>query len=283
MEISKSITINEIKKIFSNKEEKIEYLNRLYKREDIKKDIPTTIKKINDTIIETWNYEESKATIREIFKGTEKYKNSKASDKLLENMMEEWKELDLGELKWPFKALGFDQYIQRINCRKITEEEKDEIVKKDIVKFRRIKKINTFRNDFIEYLIVENNDNIIPTLKHSRGVDFYINGFPYDQKVSKSVTQEFKDCYGNKWRDKAIENPQIVAEYLYKYQDEQRFGIEPRLLIVYLDEDIDNKNIIKCVEKVNFSKPINISFEYTHSNNIIKKYKTECYIILLHN
>lgn len=283
MKINKSITSNEVNKIFANKEEKIEYLNKLYEYKGIKEDIPKTIRKINEAIISTWSYEESKTIIRKLFKKTEKYKNSKKSDKLLIDMMEEWEKLDLGERKWPFQALGFDKYIQRVNCQKITEKEKDEIVKKDIVKFRRIKRINTFRNDFIEYLIVENNENIIPTLKHSKGVDFYINGFPYDQKVSKSVTKEFKNYYGNKWREEAINNPQIVAEYLYKYQDEQRFGIEPRLLIVYLDEDIDNNNIIKCVKKVNFSKPISISFEYDHSNNIKKKYETECYIVLLHN
>lgn len=283
MKINETITCYEINKIFANKEEKMEYLKKMYENKNIDKNIPNVTRKIEEEIIETWEYEISKKIIREMFRKTDKYKNSKQSDKFLKEMMEEWNKLSLGEYNWPFHPVGFDQYIQRINCQNITEEEKDVIVKKDIVKFRRIKRINTFRNDFIEYLIFENNDNIVPTLKHNKGVDFYINGFPYDQKVSRSVTKEFKNSFGDNWKYKAINNPEIVAEYLYKYQDEQRFGIEPRLLIVYLDENVSNKSIYNCVRKVDFAEPIKINFEYTHSNNINKNYSTECYIILLYN
>ena len=178
--------------------------------------------------------------------------------------------------------MGFDQYVHSVNCRDISESEKDEIVKNDIVKFRRIKRINTIRNDFIEYLIVENNLNVTPTLKHNRGLDFYINGYPFDQKVSRSVTNEFKNYYGTNWKNIAKNNPNLVAEYLYKYQDESRFGVEPRLLIVYIDEDINEEDIYNCVKKVDLNKPIKINFDYHHSNGAIVNYDTECYVILLH-
>lgn len=282
MEISKSITDIEINKIFSNIEIKKKYLEEVFKIKKIYKEFPKTNKGINESIIETWDYEISKKIIRELFKETDKYKNSQKSNKLLEEALKEWKKNKLGDIKWPFQPLRFDSYIQQINCRNITEEEKDMIVKEDIVKYRRIKKINTYRNDFIEYLIIENNSNIIPTLKHSRGVDFYINGYPYDQKVSKSVTKQFKDNFGDSWKDVAIKKPEIVAEYLYKYQDDQRFGYEPRLLVVNIDENIDNEDIIKCVKKVDFQKPIKLNFQYVHPNNIIKEYITECYIVLLY-
>lgn len=282
MEISKSITNIEINTIFSNIEMKKKYLEEVFKTKKIYREFPKTNKVINESIIETWDYEISKKIIRELFKETDKYKNSQKSNKFLEEALKEWKENKLGDIKWPFQPLGFDSYIQQINCRNITEEEKDIIVKEDIVKYRRIKKINTYRNDFIEYLIIENNSNIIPTLKHSRGVDFYINGYPYDQKVSKSVTKQFKDNFGDSWKDVAIKKPEIVAEYLYKYQDDQRFEYEPRLLVVNIDENIDNEDIIKCVKKVNFQKPIKLKFQYTHPNNIIKEYITECYIVLLY-
>ena len=42
--------------------------------------------------------------------------------------------------------------------------DKDEKVKIAAVKYRRIKEINTVRNDFIETLIFEKNENILPTL-----------------------------------------------------------------------------------------------------------------------
>ena len=159
----RKISQNEINKIFGNRAEKIEYLETLYKIKGIEEEIPRTIKKIDEEIVKTWDYETSKNIIRKMFRNTSKYENSKKSNKYLEKAMQEWEELKLGEYNWPFQPINFDQYIQRINCRDIPEEEKDRIVERDVVKFRRIKRINTFRNDFIEYLIFENSDNVIPT------------------------------------------------------------------------------------------------------------------------
>ena len=76
-------------------------------------------------------------------------------------------------------------------------------------------------------------------------------------------------------------NPEIVAEYLYKYQDEARFGAESRLLIVYLDDDITEDEIYNCVLKTNLKEPKHISFEYEFSNNTKKVFNVDCYIILL--
>ena len=280
--IINSIEKKDIDKIFANKSEKLMYLKELYGVKGILDELPTTIKDINNAIVDTWDYSVSNTIIRNMFKNTDKYNIGKYSDNALKIMSDDWKKLELGELKWPFHPMGFDQYVHSVNCRDISESEKDEIVKNDIIKFRRIKRINTFRNDFIEYLIVEYNSNVTPTLKHNRGLDFYINGYPFDQKVSRSVTNEFKNYYGDNWKNVAKCNPNLVAEYLYKYQDESRFGVEPRLLIVYLDEDINEEDIYNCVKKVDLNKPIEISFDYHHSNGAIVNYHTECYVILLH-
>ena len=158
-----------------------------------------------------------------MFKKTEKYKIGKFSAEAIKEMMKQWDSLCLGKLEWPFHPMAFDQHIQDINTNKsLTELEKDEKVKNEIVKFRRIKKINTARNDFIEYLIVEYNDNVTPTLKHNRGIDFYINGHPFDQKVSRSVTNNFISDFGDNWKQQAKEHPEIVAEYLYnKFKDKK--------------------------------------------------------------
>lgn len=282
MNINKTISIDEIKKIFSNKNEKTEYLTKLYKETNITKDIPKTIKAIDEEIINTWNYEISNKIIRKLFQNTDKYKVGEFSSHAIKEMINEWEKLKLGEIKWPFSAKGFDQYIQSVNKRDIPEKEKDTIVQKDAIRFRRIKKINTARNDFIEYLIVKHNDNVTPTLRHSRGVDFYIDGIPFDQKVSKSVTTEFQNDYGENWKNYAIAHPEEVGKYLYKYQDENRFGAEARLLIVYLEDNINEEDIYKCINKANLKEPYHIKFDYIHSHNIRKTYETNCYIILLH-
>ena len=280
--LKEKIELNEIKKIFSNKEEKIEYLELLYKQNNINIPISKTNTRIDEAIINSWDFEISNKIIRKMFKKTEKYNIGKYSADAIKEMMDQWNKLNLGKFEWPFHPIAFDQHIQDINTNKqLTEEEKDEKVKQEIVKFRRIKKINTARNDFIEYLIVVNNENVTPTLKHNRGVDFYINGYPFDQKVSRSVTTNFINDYRDNWKEVAKKNPEIVAEYLYKYQDEARFGAESRLLIVYLDDDITEDEIYNCVLKTNLKEPKHISFEYEFSNNTKKVFNVDCYIILL--
>lgn len=276
------IDINFIKKVFAKRENKVNYLQLFFNEKKINEEIPSTINLLDEKIISSWDYTISKNIIRKMFKNTDKYKQGKNNKILLDEMVKDWKKLDLGEIGWPFSAMGFDTYIQQVNTSALSEEEKDNKVKMDSIRFRRIKRINTIRNDFIEYLVFEYNENIIPTLVHRKKVDFYIDGKPYDQKVSRSVTNQFKKDFGENWKNKAIEDPRKVAEYLYKYQDEERFGSEPRLLIVYLDSDIEVKNIIKTIKLADFKKPLKINFDYSMQSGSLEHFSTECFVVLLH-
>ncbi len=233
-------------------------------------------------IVNTWDYEISKKIIRKLFKQTEKYRNGKDADSAMKVLLEEWRALGLGEIGWPFSQGKFDDFVQRINSESVNGGIKDEKVKAAAVKYRRIKEINTLRNDFIETLIFEKSEDILPTLSHSKGLDFFINGIPFDQKVAKSPTGEFKKDFQEDWRNKAIENPNIVAQYLYQYQDEGRFDANPRLLVVYIDEDISIERIKEIIDSINLSEPIQISFVYDHEKFGRKKYTTICFVILLH-
>ena len=233
-------------------------------------------------IVSEWEYESALKIIRSIFKSTTKYKNGKDADKAMKILLNEWKKLNLGNLEWPFSQGAFDDFVQRINSENVNGLIKDEKVKTAAVKYRRIKEINTVRNDYIETLIFEKNDNILPTLNHRRGVDFFINGESFDQKVAKSPTNEFKRKYKDKWRKQAIEHPEIVAEYLYKYQDEGRFGADSRLLIVYIDEDVSIETIKNKIEQFDLNNPIEITFTYKHKVQGEKTYKVSCFVILLY-
>jgi len=144
-----------------------------------------------------------------------------------------------------------------------------------------LKEINTVRNDYIETLIFEKNENILPTLNHRKNVDFFIDGISFDQKVSRSVTGEFMKDFGENWKDFAIKNPLKVAEYLYKYQSEERFGADPRLYVVYLDEEISINSIKEQIDKIDLNNPAEVVFEFKHKNTGIKTYKTSCFVILL--
>jgi len=234
-------------------------------------------------VVNNWDYELSKSVIRELFKETEKYKNGKEANNVMDLLIKEWELLKLGNIEWPFSQGDFDGFVQRINSENNSGLVKDEKVKVAAVKYRRIKEINTVRNDFIETLIFEKNENILPTLNHHRGVDFFIDGISFDQKVAKSPTNQFKKKFKDNWKEEAVKNPGLVAEYLYKYQDEGRFGADPRLLVVYLDEDISIQKIRDIIKNTDLNKPIEINFSFKHKVQGEKSYKVPCFVILLYN
>lgn len=277
-----NITDIEIRKIFDNHDRKLEYLENVFNALNINSPLLRTSRAIDDCIIDTWEYELSKSIIRDMFFHSEKFLHSCQCKDEIDYLINNWNQHNLGEIEWPFSAMTFDAHVARLNRLDCSEEEKDDILAFDTIKFRRIKQINTCRNDYIEGLIVFHNDNIIPTFRHSRGVDFYIDGMPFDQKVSRSVGRNFIEDYDDYYQV-ALNHPELVAKSLYEHQDEERFDDQPRLYVVYLDSDVTSESIERCINESNFGAPINIEFEYTHSNNNVLSHRTECYIILLHN
>ncbi len=269
------------KKILGNKNNATEYLRCL--------NIPefSTLKnfqlqnEIWKFVVKYWDYEKSKNIIRDLFRKTEKFVRGKDSANSIQLLLTEWNKQQLGKVEWPCSQGAFDDFVQKINNQNISSLEKDEKVKLAAVKYRRLKELNTVRNDYLETLIFEKNENIVPTLNHRRGVDFFINGISFDQKVSKSPTNEFKRDFGEHWKNFAKQNPLKVAEYLYQYQDEGRFDASPRLYVVYLDEDIPVFELKNKIDSVNISQPQEISFSYKHKNTGLKQYKTLCFMILL--
>lgn len=245
-----------VEKIFGNAKNGIHFLRQ------ISGDIPNNLKaqEIYNLIVQKWDYEIALPAVRKIFKETEKFQRGLQAENTIKILLNEWKELEFGEIKWPFSQGAFDSFVQGINSEKSSRANKDEKVKDAAIRYRRIKEINTERNDFLESLIFEKNKNIIPTLSHNKGVDFFIDGISFDQKVSRSVTDKFKKDFQENWKIKAIENPELVAKYLYEQQDEGRFGSGPRLYIVYLDEDISPIVIKKSIEKIDLDKPMDIVF-----------------------
>lgn len=282
-DIRKSIDSENLKKILSN----VPNCREFYKELTGEK---LSTKNADDSFAEVaskWDYDKSLPIIREMFTDTEKYRNGKLAEKSLDVLLGEWKAKYWGPVEWTITQApnAFDQFVQGINKSKGTggaagRDAKDIEVMKAAAQYRRIKEINTVRNDFIETLIFEKHPNILPTLNHSRSIDFFIDGVPFDQKVSRSPTKEFKNKYGEKnWKKQAIKNPHEVAEFLYKYQGETRFGYEYRLLVVYLDEDIGAQRIKMAIENADLEQPVDLKFIYSGDG---KEYTTKYFIILLH-
>ena len=275
-DIRSRINCDLVKKIFSNANNAKEFIKRL--------NINTKgmdSRKIFNSIVINWNYEKALPIVLYIFKSSPKFKRGQSGSATIEILLREWRELGFGDIAWPFSQGAFDNFVQSINSESSSRIEKDEKVRIAAVKYRRIKEINTERNDFLESLIFLKNENIIPTLSNSRGVDFFINGISFDQKVSRSVTNEFKRDFGDCWREIAVNNPAKVAQYLYEYQDEGRFGYSPRLFIVYLDENISPLEAKNTIENINLDKPLDISFTYRHKVKGETAYKTQAFVVLL--
>lgn len=271
--LKESIDIHDINLIFSGSngkpdaELKIKYLNRLFSETNSAKTISKVKAKIDEQIIETWNYDISKKVLRELFFESNKCLVNQKKKEKIDAAINEWKELGLGELKWPFAAADIDNQVHKLNRRDdLTGPEKDKMISDDIIRFRRIKEINQLKNDYIEYLVILHNDNVIPTFGNKRGTDFYIDGIPFDQKVSKSVGSDFIKKYGDDYRLVAINDPQALAVSLYEHQDPDRFGADPRFLVVYLDTDLSSSEIEILLKNIDFSNPMDVKFEYKSKN-----------------
>lgn len=279
-DIKNRIDFTLVKKIFGNATNGLNFLAKMGQDNVIKS---KKSQDIFNKIVQIWDYQKAKPIIRDIFMQSEKYKRGLDGQNTIKILLEEWQNLGFGNLEWPFSQGAFDNFVQSINGENIDRISKDEKVKNAAVRYRQIKEINTERNDFLESLIFAKNHNIIPTLSHSRGVDFFIDGISFDQKVSRSVTNEFKKDFGDKWKEKAIQEPHLVAQYLYSYQDEGRFGASPRLFVVYLDEDILPLEIKDIIANTNLQNPLDITFTYKHKDIGSRTYKTQSFVILISN
>lgn len=277
-DIKNRIDFTLVKKIFGNATNGLEFLEKIGQSNILK---TKKSQEIFNKIVQIWDYQKATPIIRDIFMRSEKYKRGLDGQNTIKILLDEWQNLGFGNLEWPFSQGAFDNFVQSINSENIDRISKDEKVKNAAVRYRQIKEINTERNDFLESLIFAKNPNIIPTLSHSRGVDFFINGISFDQKVSRSVTNEFKKDFGNKWREKALKEPHLVAQYLYSYQDEGRFGYAPRLFVVYLDEDISPLEVKDIITNTNLKNPLDITFTYKHKDIGNRTYKTQSFVILL--
>ncbi len=242
------------------------------------------VKEAKKLVVKYWDYDICKDILRKLFEKSDKYNSGKNGEQAIQILIEEWENLGLGKISWPFSQGQFDAFVQTLNSSKIIRTEKDEKVKDAALKYRRLKEINTVRNDYLETLIFDKNPDIMPTFTNSLNVDFFINGYSFDQKVSRSCTKQFVEDYGENWKEIASQNPSKVAEYLYRLQDEGRFDADPRLYIVYLDEDISILDLKHKIQEIDFSTPLEITFDYNSGKGTNKKiitYKTRCFVIML--
>jgi hypothetical protein len=242
------------------------------------------ISDITQFIIDNWNYEEVKQVLREMFRHTEKYRRGMGAKEMFNRFKQKYLEMGYVDYKWPFVSGQFDAYaVKMVVYPSVADEGKfDEGLKrtqKDVEKFSYLKIFNTLRNDYLEYLIFNADQDIIPTFSHRGGIDFYIHGIGFDQKVSRSVTNQFMDTYGDNWREVALEQPYEVTRYLMELGDEARFSNVPRLFIIDVDGSYELDGIEEKVGEISFDEPHTVTYTYNHSSTGPKNYS--CPVICL--
>ena len=180
------------------------------------------------------------------------------------NYIKELQKLQNGleKYEWQCKQGSIDQKIQLINRKqKISQRDRERQVKMMALNQLSITKLNTLRNDFIEYLLFLNNEKMFPTLKHSSGVDYFIDGIPFDQKVSKGLGENFVREHGlENSLTVARNNKDKLAISLFNNQDTFRFDNSSvnRIFIVFTDTDISPSEVRFKLKQVQWGQPMSL-------------------------
>ena len=280
-DIRNNPTVEDVKKIFGNKENAIEFLTTIGNL-PFKELKSTSPENIYNKILESWDYDVIKSVVRHLAK-----RNKYSFDEFTKNsnkyifIKETIENEHLGNKDWAFNVIAYDKKLTS-TIRKY--DNFNEGLDKHILEIKKnylIKSYIICRSFLYEYFIVKHNDNIIPTLSNNGELDFYFNGNRLDLKNASSVTDNFKIDHGEKWMRDALNNPQIVAKYLYENQNENRFGSNPRIFIVELENKIQSiEDIENECRNLNFGNPHKINFDYM-INGEIKNYTTEALVVFV--
>ena len=293
MNIKEGLTKEDLKNILGSNNMKVEFLEQMKYHWKVpmkinrKKQMVIDLKKVGDLdeyIITRWDYTVCRDILRDMFRLTEKYNRGRTAKELFNHFKTKYREAGFPDYKWPFISGQFDDYLVKVIVypsvanSEVFDGQLGKI-DRDVEKFSYLKIFNTLRNDYIEYLMFLADEDIIPTFSHRGGIDFYIHGLGFDQKVSRSVTNQFMDKHGEKWRDVALENPFEVAEFLMVLGDEARFSNVPRLFVIDVDGSYELEGIENKVQVINFDSPTQVTYTYQHKSTGPKQYT--CPVICL--
>jgi hypothetical protein len=266
-DILKNVTFDDVKKIFGNKDNGIEFLSFIQGLSNKELKL-LSANDVYQIILNKWNYEESKGIVRYIAKNS-KYNstNFQKNCQLYENVKNIIDTEYEGNKEWAFDMGNYDKNVTGHIRKSTTFDEGLENHQKDTKRNFIIKSFNIYRAYLYEYFILKYHEDVLPTLGNQSGIDFYYYGKKYDLKNASSVTGKFKKDHGDEWKEEAVTNPGKVAKYLYECQNENRFGSEARIFIVELSQKIPTLNQIeRTCNELNFGNPLTIDFKYLINN-----------------
>jgi hypothetical protein len=275
------ISFDDVKKIFGNKDNAIEYLTYV-KSIPFKELKMLTSNEVYTFVINNWDYSEAKVIVRHLAKNS-KYNstNFEKNCQLYEYVKNIIDTQYDGNIEWAFTPNSYDLNLSNHIRKSSNFEEGLQKHLKDNEKNYIIKSYNLYRSYLYEYFIIKYHEDILPTMGNKNGVDFYYLGKRKDLKNASSVTNNFKNDYGDIWQDTALNNPDIVAKYLYENQNETRFGYEDRIYIVQLNQKPPTlMGIERTCRDLNFSDPLTVDFKY-RLNNKEENYTAESLVAFI--
>jgi hypothetical protein len=282
-DIRNNPTIEDVKKIFGNKDNALDFIRTYYNLSAdncfIKNSSPYYL---YQRILDTWNYDNVKFYTRHISK-QKKYslEHLKTVSKKYEETKKIIEENYDGQKQWAFNIMSYENKltstIRNNNDFNTGLEKHLNDTKKNYI----IKSYTIYRSFLYEYFLIKHHENLLPTLSNSKSVDFYYNGKNFDLKNASSVTEEFKIEYGQKWMQEALNNPQRVAKFLYMLQNENRFGYNPRIFIVELEGKLKTiTGIERDCRDLNFGETHKVDFTYK-INGEFEKFTTESLVVFI--
>jgi hypothetical protein len=139
---------------------------------------------------------------------------------------------------WGVVQGQLDQKIQTEYVRKFVRyDELLENVKNNLHKDVTNYVICTWFNHWTTVLIEEHissHPKVVPTLQNIKGIDIFFDNQPFDLKITYLPR--------NYDPEKALQDPQKLAIWMYENQGAQRFGADNRIYVVLLDKENPEKS-----------------------------------------
>jgi hypothetical protein len=154
-------------------------------------------------------------------------RRDRAPDHVLQRELER-----VDRFSWGTVQGGLDQKIQRSFVRRYSRfDELLGAVRTDLFPDVESYVVCTWYNHWSTVLIedhISKHANVVPTLKEKKGIDLFFRGQPFDLKTTKPP-RGFELA-------RAIEAPRDLLVALYEKQGAERFGADPRMYVVLVDE-----------------------------------------------
>lgn len=171
------------------------------------------------------------ARIDEFIKGKYAEKLAARRDQVPDRLLQ--RELErVDRFSWGVVQGGLDQMIQHSFVRRYSRyEELLGAVRTHLFPDVESYVVCTWYNHWTTVLIedhISEHDNVVPTLKKKKGIDLFFRGQPFDLKTTK-LPRGFDLA-------RAKKAPRDLLVALYEQQGAERFGADPRMYVVLVDE-----------------------------------------------